>query len=197
GDQRIARADTFLSNNVGRIGNEFTHAFLCFFLIKEDKQGDRREIGSWYLFCAADLALWAVVLFVFLPWLQVEPRPIIEQLRRYIWPISLCLFLPPIFIIPASRFIDWLLRRFTVRDIRSFHVLLSAWFLPVAFMCGWITIPWLFFVFLAWAVLHSLLSIVRFKVKLALGNVFYVAGALCLLASFVLFMVHNDTPAAN
>jgi len=180
GEERIARVDRVLSQNAKSISRAFNDFLLYYLLIGEQEKGERRENAMWYLFAVLDLIMWVVLLTVTLPWLGVDLRSSLAFLKGLKWTrlliASFVICSIPMAFLPLSKLVDRFITRLVRRKVGSFRFLLNLWFIPVAFLFGWITVPWLFFVLVTWFFLQGFMFIVHCKNRLRLGNVLYVFG---------------------
>jgi hypothetical protein len=193
GKQRVDAADSILSTNADYIDRRFTAFFLYYFLIKVDDTKDRREIGAWYIFCVLDTLLLILLFSYTLPLLGVNA---ISWLKTYmtsgrLWALIIAIMILPFLSLFISRKVDSITKRITGNEIRSGIVILNVVSIPLFIIGGPITLPWLLFVALTWAIFKVLLFIVQMKARMKLGNVFLVFGIILLASSFVLFLIEQ------
>ena len=191
GKERVDKADAILTTNAAYISRKFTDFLLYYYLIKVDDPKDKREVGTWYVFCVLDTTLILVLSVYTLPrfGINVGQWLAANLTHRRIWLGSLLLVCLPMIAVFLSRFVDSVLARLFRRKVKTGFVLVKIISIPGFLVGGLITLPWLVFVGITWLVLQVLLLAVRLKARFRLGNVFIVLGFLFLFSSFLLFVL--------
>lgn len=191
GKERVSVADASLTTNAAYISRKFTDFLLYYYLIKVEDKKDRREVGTWYVFCVLDTILVIVLSVYTLPHFGINVGHWLKANLTHgrIWLGSVLLVFLPMIVFFLSRYADSLIERLFRRKVRTGLVLFEIVFVPGLLVGGLITLPWLVFVGITWLVLQVLLLAVRLKARLRLGNVFIVLGFIFLLGSFLLFVL--------
>lgn len=186
GDARIGSADKSLSENVVQLKRTLNRFICYYYLIKEEEEGDRKEVGLWYLWGVIDAALILFFLLYAAPnWIGITGKQILDEHK---WILYLLAFSPVLHI--PIRLLAYRALQGNTRMI-VLKTSLYLWFVPCALLLGWITLPWLLVVGLSWLLLMGFLIVVQLKKSLRMGNVFYVLGTMFLGLSFILFLVEN------